>query len=204
MKVTRIVSNILDSNVFVVEKNGHCLIVDCGAEVEKVASIVGNLSVDGILLTHGHFDHAVYCNEYAKLFGAKIYADVKAVEAMSDSIANYSNGEFALNDFSNIITIYGDKKIKLGEFEIDCISASGHSACSQCYLIAGNLFAGDVLFENGIGRTDLIGSDRKEMIKTLNKLEEIEFDKVFSGHGEESDRTDQLKNISIFKRFLQR
>lgn len=204
MKITQIISNFLDSNVFVVKKNGHALIVDCGAEIEKVTGVVGGLKVDAILLTHGHYDHSLYCNEYALQFGAKIYANVEVLKTISDGRANYSEGKLIINDYSNIISIESDEKMKLGEFAVETFSAPGHSPCCQCYLIDGNLFAGDVLFENGVGRTDLLGSDKQKMIETLSKIEKVDFDKVFSGHGDESDRTEQLKNISIFKRFLTR
>ena len=86
MEITQIISKFLDSNVFVVKKNGHALIVDCGAETEKVKSVVGDLKVDAILLTHGHYDHSVYCNEYAMRFGAKIYANVEAIKIISDGL----------------------------------------------------------------------------------------------------------------------
>lgn len=204
MKITQIKSNILDSNVFVVEKNRHCLIVDCAVKLEKVTEIVGGCIVDGILLTHGHFDHCAYCNEYARKFGTKIYANAKVISTMADEDANYSEQRVGINDFSNLVLLDGDSKLSLGEFDVYCFSTAGHCPCCECYLIDDNLFAGDVLFENGIGRTDLIGSDKNEMIKTLEKLEGLSFNMVYSGHGEESDRATQLKNIAIFKRFLTR
>ncbi|MBO5344794.1 MAG: MBL fold metallo-hydrolase, partial [Clostridia bacterium] len=70
--------------------------------------------------------------------------------------------------------------------------------------IGDTLFAGDVLFENGIGRVDLIGSSKNDMIDSLGKLEHISYDKVLSGHGEESNKEKQRKNLTIYKRFLTR
>lgn len=194
----------LDSNVFLVKKNGHYLIVDCGAEMSKIKEIIGNNKVDGILLTHGHYDHSLYCDDYADFYKTKIFAGEKVNETLSDSMANYSEGEMVKNDFKNFVFIKEDCKIKIGDFVVDCISAGGHSPCCECYLIEGYLFAGDVLFENGMGRTDLVGSNKKAMIETLNKLEKLSFEKVYSGHGNDSDNNAQQKNIQIFKRFLSR
>lgn len=204
MKTTKIVSNLLDSNVFIVEKDNHCLIIDCGVEVDIVKHLVSSQVVDGILLTHGHFDHSAHCNEYAKLFNTKIYASEKIKETLTDKDAIYSEDKTIIDDFSNFIFIKEDCKLNLGDFEIECFSAEGHSPCCEYYKIEGTLFAGDVLFENGIGRVDLIGSNKNDMIDSLGKLECISYDKVFSGHGEESNKEKQRKNLTIYKRFLTR
>ena len=193
----------LDSNVFIVEEKGRCLIVDCAVELSKIKEFVGNNKVDGILLTHGHYDHSAYCNEYAREYSCKIYANLNIKQTLLDIEAIYSEKTDIIDDFSKFMFV-GDCKLKVGIFDVECISAQGHSVCSECYKIENSLFAGDVLFENGIGRTDLIGSDKEEMLKTLTKLENISFDKVFSGHGNGSDFEAQKKNILIFKRFLSR
>jgi len=204
LKITKIISDFLESNVFVVEKQGHCLIVDSGANLNYVAKVVGDKIVDAVLLTHGHYDHSIYCQQYASRFNSKIYAYINIKDTLSDGEANYSEGNFEINDFSNFVFIEEDCKIKIGVFDVECITSEGHSPCSICYKIGDNLFAGDFLFENGIGRTDLIGSNKKEMIKSLEKFENIDFENVFSGHGDESDKSMQEKNIKLFKRFLTR
>ena len=204
MKISKIITNLFESNVFVVEQNNHCLIIDCGAPLEEVKKVVGDSKVVGILLTHAHYDHSAFCLDYANEFNAKIYANKNSVKILSDRNSNYSEGEFAVQDFSEFEFIDGDKHLQLGEFDIFCLFTPGHSPCSECYIIENMLFAGDVLFENGIGRTDLIFSDKTDMISSLEKLSNTKFDFVLSGHGSESDFEFQEKNISIFKKFLSR
>lgn len=204
MSITRLISYCIDSNVFIIKNGEHCLIVDCAVGLDKVKEAIGSAKVDGILLTHGHYDHSIFCDDYAKAFNAKIYANENIKQTLSNSEANYSEGQFEMQDFSNFVFIKDDCKLKISEFDVECFSSPGHSKCSECYLIDDNLFAGDVLFENGIGRTDLIGSDKQEMFNTLCKLEKIGFKNVFSGHGGQSDDIIQSKNIAIFKRFLSR
>lgn len=204
MKVVQIKSQFLDSNTFVVENDNEVLIVDCGVDVEKIKNEVGEKQVAGILLTHGHYDHSIFCKEYAKTFNTKIYAQKNVVKTLANGRANYSEGQFELSDFSNFCFLDDDCSINLGSFEIQCLIAKGHSICSMCYKIGDLLFAGDVLFENGIGRTDLIGSNKEQMIESLTKLDQIEFADCFSGHGNTSDYKTQQKNIKVFKRFLSR
>ena len=204
MKVKRLISDILDSNVYVVEKGDEAIIVDCGCKAIDVEKELGDKKVVAILLTHGHFDHSKYCNEYAKKFNAKIYANKNITQTLSDSEAIYSDDGFIIDDYSNFELIEKDCILKLGNFEVECFACGGHCKCCECYLIEGNLFAGDVLFERSIGRTDLKGSSREEMYSSLCKLENLTFDRAYSGHGEDTSWEEQQKNIKVYKRFLKR
>ena len=60
----------------------------------------------------------------------------------------------------------------------------GHTKGSMCYLLGDNLFSGDVLFRETVGRTDLPGGDIADMKKSLDRMMWIFDDeiKVFSGH----------------------
>ena len=68
----RLVSYFYESNVFILEKNNEVLIVDCGIPASEIKKHIGNKKVVGVLLTHGHFDHAYYVEEYANTFDTKI------------------------------------------------------------------------------------------------------------------------------------
>lgn len=204
MKITKIISDYLDSNVYILERNNHCLIIDCGAELESIKNIVKSRKVKGILLTHGHYDHSINCNEYAKCFDAKIYANKDVIKTLSDKNEIYSEDNSIINDFSRFIFLEKDECLIIGEFKVNCFSTPGHSPCCECYLIEDLLFCGDVLFENGIGRTDLKNSNKSAMVNTLERLDKIEFKVCLSGHGNESDIEKQKINIKLYKKFLTR
>lgn len=204
MEIKRFVSKLLDSNTYVLKNGNEALIIDCGCQPSILEEALNGEKVVGILLTHGHYDHSKYCNEYAQKFDCKIYASAAAAETLRDSEANYSEDNFTIEDHSRFELIEKDGILNIGSFEVQCFSAAGHCKCCECFLIDGNLFAGDVLFERGIGRTDLKGSSKDEMLASLSKLGKLEFDRCFSGHGDESLREEQYKNINIFKRFLSR
>lgn len=204
MEIETLKGDYLDAHVYVVKNCGECLIIDSGAKLENVIKAVGGNKVVGILLTHGHFDHSCYCNDYAKAFNTKIYANEDIKITMTDPVAIYSEDYSVIEDFSQFEFIKNDKKIRIGNFEIACYYCPGHSICCECYVINDVMFAGDVLFENGIGRTDLKNSDKKQMYDSLDKLENVKFNIVYSGHGGTSDYNFQMKNIKVFKRFLSR
>ena len=202
MKTIKIVSDFLGANVFVVKDKCQCIIIDCGVNVNAVKKAVGKTKVAGILLTHGHYDHSRYCLKYAKQFGCKIFAHQNVIKTMQDPKIMYSLGNFIIDDFSDFCFLNYDQKLKLGDFDIDCYYCPGHTDCCECYLINGQLFAGDVLFDKTIGRTDLVNSNEGDMLNSLLKLKNVDFEIVYSGHGEESNHEEQLKNIAIFKEYL--
>ncbi len=204
MEIRQFVTQIYSSNITIVEKNNHILIIDSGLEPEKLKTIVGNKKVDGILLTHGHYDHCAYCNEYAEMFNTKIYASKHIKETMSDKVALYSEQDITFTNFERFIFIDEDCKIKIGEFEVECYLCQGHSKCSECYIIDKTLFSGDVLFKKSFGRYDLKGSNKEELLESINKIEKLDFDDVYCGHGEKSNKDEQLNNFVIYKRFLTR
>ena len=60
---------------------------------------------------------------------------------------------------------------------------TGHSNCSVAYLIDNNLFCGDIIFKNAVGRTDFYDGNENEMIKSLEKIKKINAQNFFCGHG---------------------
>lgn len=195
---------LLDANVYILEKGDGCIIIDSGAPLDQVLSALNGKVVNGVFLTHGHFDHSMHCNDYANAFHCKIFASEKIPMTLQDGDALYSPDHTTFDDLSNFEYLTDGQSLKVGDFDVQCIAAPGHSICCMCYLIDGDLFAGDVLFDKGIGRTDLKNSDKKSMLDSLKKLEKIDFKNVYSGHGEKSDHAMQMKNIALFKRFLSR
>lgn len=204
MKLTKIVSNLLDSNTFVLENHGEVTVFDAGVDAMQVANVVGDKKVVAVFLTHGHYDHAFFANGYAKFFGCKIYASKDIKDCLSDADKNYSEGALSLSDFSNFIFLEKDGKLEIGEFEVKYFSTPGHSKCGMSFLVGNDLFVGDLVFKQGIGRTDLFGGDKKQMLESLKKVQGINFEILHSGHGEDSSCLEQERNLKTFVRFLSR
>ena len=204
MKIIKLISNLLQSNTYIIEKNNQVVIIDCGCQVEKVKQVVEDKKVLAVLLTHGHYDHSAYCNDYAKEFGCNIYASEKIGGTLTDKIAIYSENYSTIKDLSSFKYVKNEQNFKLGSFEILCYEFPGHSPCSIGFLIDKNFFVGDFLFEKSFGRIDLKNGNREEMLKSFDRFEKVDFEKVFSGHGEESLKIDQINHLKVFRKFLGR
>lgn len=201
MKVDSVLGEWYDENCFVVSDEDHALVIDPGAKLELVMPFLQNKVVDGILLTHGHFDHALYLCDFLRKFGDKAYAGANAAKTLADHTLNQAE-EWQID--VPLKVLQGDGVTKIGNFEVQFFETPGHSPCGMCYKIGENLFAGDTLFYSGIGRLDLVGSDKADMIKSLEKLSSIQFKNLYSGHGQSSDYARQKRNIAAYARFLKR
>ena len=74
--------------------------------------------------------------------------------------------------------------VMVGQIPITLIHTPGHTPGSQCFLVHNRLVAGDTLFLQGCGRTDLPGGDPSQLYKSLTqRLSQVPDDAVlFPGH----------------------
>lgn len=174
----------LGQTSYLLIENGHALLVDCGFDISDLKRYLSgkDIVIDGVLLTHGHFDHA-YCGAELLRQGVHIYSSVHSEELTSGryNLARFLNVPF--EKFASDCKINGDCHFLLSEFDVEVFYTPGHSIDSMCYLINGVLFSGDTLLSGAYGRVDLPTGDATAMRTSLKKL--LSFDKklpVCSGH----------------------
>jgi len=197
MKIETIVGKI-DSNTFVVQKGDTTIVIDAGATLSDLQKTLGKRRPSAILLTHEHYDHVFYLDDYKKAVYDG-FLDTNVDTFGINWASRYFLGhkkEFACE----IITPSTEDEIVIGDFKIQPILCPGHSPQSVVYLIDENLFTGDVLFSNTIGRTDLMPDGAKIMQTTLRKLLDVKFETAYHGHYEPSTYDEQQKNIRRFLR----
>ena len=57
MKIHTVIVGSLEENCYILEKENKVLVIDPGAEIEKIKKVIGSKEVLGVLITHNHFDH---------------------------------------------------------------------------------------------------------------------------------------------------
>src|SRR6056297_265804 len=73
--------------------------------------------------------------------------------------------------------------LTVGGIDISLVHTPGHTPGSQCFFVDDRLIAGDTLFLEGCGRTDLPGSDPAKMAESLQRLGEVPDETIlFPGH----------------------
>ena len=177
MDVRMFTVGMVAENCFLFRRDGsdRALIVDPGDEGEKLLGAIDSLGVtlEGILLTHTHFDHVGAVAPVAKATGAEVWVPEieKPVLADINSFVPWPGfGPFESWDAEH--TLSGGEKLELAGFEIDVIFTPGHSPGHVSFSIPDEaaVFSGDVLFQGSVGRTDLPGGDWPTLLESIRGL----------------------------------
>jgi hydroxyacylglutathione hydrolase len=178
-------------NCFLFRRDGsdRALIVDPGDEAERILRAAEQLgvTVEGILLTHTHFDHIGAVAPIAQATGAAVWCPEIETPVLADinSFVPWPGfGPFESYEADH--TVSGGEKLDLAGLEIDVIFTPGHSPGHVTFSIPGEaaIFSGDVLFQGSVGRTDLPGGDWATLLESIRKLVETHPPEttVYPGH----------------------
>ena len=164
-----------------------CCVIDPGYEPEKVlrkAESLG-LTVEAVLLTHGHFDHVGGVKTIAAETDCAVYLcadDLSMPQMMTAGPLYYTN------------TYSEGAKLSLAGLEITVLHTPGHTPGSVCLLTEGSMFSGDTLFCGSCGRTDLPGGSWAQIRASLLKLKALDKNyTVYPGHGPSTTLGDEKK-----------
>ena len=187
--------NELSQNTHIVEFENSCVVIDAGCSVEKIKSIT-NKPIKAVFITHGHFDHILYIEEFDKL-NIPIYANKHILELLEDDTKNASLMFGCSKTFKvkNLNFVSDNQEIEIDGYIIKCLYTPGHSVDSMSYIIDNNLFSGDTLFSVAVGRDDLPTSNTLELIKSLKRILNLDYNFLYTGHGRPSDKVEQKTNI---------
>jgi glyoxylase-like metal-dependent hydrolase (beta-lactamase superfamily II) len=191
MDVRMFTVGMVQENCYLFRRDGsdRALIVDPGDEADKLLHAIDalGLQLDGILLTHTHFDHVGAVAPVAEATGAEVWVPEieKGVLADINSFVPWPGfGPFESYEAEH--TLNGGEKLELAGFEIDVIFTPGHSPGHVTFSISDEtaVFSGDVLFQGSVGRTDLPGGDWSTLLASIGLLvdELPEETVVYPGH----------------------
>ena len=195
LKMQALTLGAYQTNTYIVwdEDASTCVIIDPGYEPDTILTRVGLLGrkVEAVLLTHGHFDHVGGVKTIAQVTGCAVYLCEEDLSLPRQLTA----GELFYTD-----TYAEGDVLELAGLTFRVLHTPGHTKGSVCLLAEDYLFAGDTLFRESCGRTDLPGGSWSEISKSLRRLKDLPGStNVFSGHGPSTTISDE----KLFNPYMQ-
>jgi glyoxylase-like metal-dependent hydrolase (beta-lactamase superfamily II) len=188
LEVAKLEVGNFENNVYVLRDTAanEAYVVDGGYEPEAIKEAVGDATVRGILITHGHRDHHEHVRELRALLDAPVGVGAEDAPMLE------------VHDF----TIADGDRLRFGAHELVALRTPGHTPGSTCFLLPGRrdpkrsagiawvprVFTGDTLFPGGPGNTD---KDPVRFARIIRSLRERLFTlpdatTVCPGHGRDT------------------
>ena len=164
------------------------LVVDPGLQLDRVRQQIDSegLTLDHILVTHGHIDHAAGVPGLHAQTRAPIamHADDLAILDW-ETIAEYPFVPPGFTSFSIDTALTHGTTLAFQDLSLRVLHTPGHTQGSVCFLFGLDCFAGDTLFQRGIGRTDLPSGDMRKIVFSIRNVLYALPPKtvVYPGHG---------------------
>ena len=178
MRVETMVLGAYQVNCYLIWEDGSkkCLVIDPGYDAGAVLDRAEDLglTIEAILLTHGHFDHVGAVRLVAEEAGCKVYL-CKEDTTLPE---RFTAGPLYYTDF------YGEgDTLTLADLTFSVLHTPGHTPGSVSLLFGDTLFSGDTLFKDSCGRVDLDGGNSTQELASLKRLAELPGDyEVYPGH----------------------
>jgi glyoxylase-like metal-dependent hydrolase (beta-lactamase superfamily II) len=178
-------------SIFGDETTREAMVVDPGDEIESILEILARhgLKVKAIVITHAHIDHIGGAQKLKAATGAPVYMNLRdsELQRMMDVQASWLRTATPEAVAIDVPAKDGDLLL-VGATEVHVMHTPGHTQGSICLWMPGEgkLVAGDTLFRESIGRTDLPGGDGRQILKSIHdRLLPLPGDtQVIPGHGD--------------------
>jgi glyoxylase-like metal-dependent hydrolase (beta-lactamase superfamily II) len=181
---------VLATNCYVVRSTGEseCMVIDPGGESARIIEFLDTLQLTPsvVVSTHAHADHTGAVAPLVERYGSKFMIGAGDVVAATEQLDWLKS---MLGDFQEppaaSQSLDHDDVISVSGLEVTALSTPGHTRGSTSLYVEGNVFTGDTLFRETIGRFDLSDGDEQQEIASIkNILFALDDDTiVLPGHG---------------------
>ena len=183
----------LYANTYVlIDSEKQCVVIDPAKAYDGLVNYIkkNELTLKGILLTHGHADHIRGVDTFVNTFNVPVYIGFDDVDMLKDTFLNCSEflGEQVIVK-SKAETLADKDVLHLLKEDIQVIATPYHTAGGVCFYLkdSGVLFTGDFIIPHGIGRCDLPNAKPHELNNSIAKITKLPLStKIYGGHGKSS------------------
>lgn len=176
-------------NSYIIEYGDHGWLIDPGDEFDKLDMFfnLNHCNFQGILNTHGHFDHIGAVQDFRVKYNIPFYAHSKDKRTIHQAnLIKRFTGDTRLIKTPVIDFLLDDiLQVPIGDKTINVHYTPGHSAGSVCFELDNNLFTGDIIFPKEIGLYNMPGGDKNKIKNSVRfLLANFSGYQIFPGHGQ--------------------
>jgi glyoxylase-like metal-dependent hydrolase (beta-lactamase superfamily II) len=207
VEVHKVSGAAFDGNVYLVMDEKPILVdagMMAGPILKNIKKFIDPTKIEMIVLTHCHHDHSGAAPALKEATGAKLLLSEKEVGCVGDDLASvaYLFGQQAPEYKVDEILKEG-MVLDIGKWKLEVMETPGHSLGSLCLYEKNEkaLFSGDTVFPDGnIGRTDMLGGNTAELVRSIERLAKLDVKTMYPGHMEITSR-DVNRQIQMSLRF---
>ncbi|MGB4652624.1 MBL fold metallo-hydrolase [Methanothrix sp.] len=207
VEVHKVSGAAFDGNVYLVLDRRPILVdagMMAGPTLKNIKRFIDPTKIELIVLTHCHHDHAGAAPALKEATGARLMLSEKEVGCIGDELASvaYLFGQQA-PEYRVDETLKEGMVLDTGEWKLEVLETPGHSQGSICLYERKQrvLFSGDTVFPDGnIGRTDMFGGSTEDLVRSIQRLTELDVEIMYPGHMDITSR-DVNRQIQMSLRF---
>ena len=207
VEVHKVSGAAFDGNVYLVLDEKPILVdagMMAGPTLKNIKKFIDPAKIELIVLTHCHHDHSGAAPALKEATGARLMLSEKEVGCIGDELASvaYLFGQQA-PEYKVDETLKEGMVLDIGEWKLEVMETPGHSTGSLCLYERTEkvLFSGDTVFPDGnIGRTDMFGGSTDELVRSIQRLTELDVKIMYPGHIDIASR-DVNRQIQMSLRF---
>ncbi len=176
------------TNTYIITRDGNSIIIDptlnLGCVIDEIKT---KYNIKAVLISHAHIDHIDGIRYFLDL---PIYISSSEIDILSNSHYNlyqefyYTDTPFDVSKLK-LIPFKDSDELNIFGFNIKTMLTPGHTKGSAIFEIDNNLFTGDTLFLDSIGRWDFPSGNYLELKESIKKIINKYNDIIcYPGHGD--------------------
>jgi hydroxyacylglutathione hydrolase len=201
LRIEKLVTGKWLENSYIVSRDRDAVVIDPGGRFDDIREYVQSkeLHIHAVVNTHAHYDHLGAVAPVVAEYGVPFYLHPADHDLLIR--ANFYRtlflGEESITIPAIDVELADGVPLRFGALEIDVVHTPGHTPGGACFEIDGEVFTGDTVMAEHLGRTDLPGGDRDVLLSSVQLLAgryPVET-RLHPGHGESAILGDVIPNV---------